>query len=174
MRQFETTSTVKQNDACIPRQFAHREYGKMAMRWMALILVLIGVIGGLASIGENPLAGLLFMGLMALSALISLPVGAVMLKKAAAQMHPGGDGEWSCVTWFENDGIHRQDEDGEEAIIPLGKLICAYRAGDVLLLCTKTQTVVSINLAQLSETDRKSVFKRIKTDCPKLKMVQVK
>ncbi len=174
MRLYETTAIVKQNDDCIPRQYAHREYGKKTMRWLALLLVLIGVIGGLGSMKENLLAGLLFMGLMALSALISLPVGAVMMKKAAAQMHPGGDGEWSCITWFENDGIHRLDDDGDEVVVPLGKLICAYRAGNVLLLCTKTQTVVAINLAQLSETDRKSVFERIKTDCPKLKMVQVK
>ena len=66
------------------------------------------------------------------------------------------------------------DEDGDEFAYPLNKLVCAYRAGNVLILCAGQQTVLPVNLMQLNETDRKSVFERIKTECPKLKMVQVK
>lgn len=175
MRMYETTSVLRQDDACIPQQYAYRLQYMKTSRITAIALTIVGVVIGLASIRENLLAGLLFMGLMALVSLICIPVGEANAKKLAANMHPGGDGEWQSTTWFENDGIHRlDDEDDDEVVYPLSKLTCAYRAGNVLIFCTGNQAVVPVNLAQLTETDRKSVLECIKSECPKLKMVQKK
>lgn len=174
MRQFETTSTIKQSDACIPKQFAHRLYAMNVAGLLSAFLIAIGVMIGVGSMQDHPEAGWAFMAIMVLAAAICIPVTSMTVKKAAAQMHPTGDGVWTNTTWFENDGIHRTDEDGDEVVFHVNKLVCAYRAGHVLLLCTRTQSLVPVNLAQLTETERKSVFVRIKTECPRLKMVKMK
>lgn len=174
MRLYETTSTVTQDQACIPQQYAHREYSMQVTRWMVLFLVLLGVVIGLAGIRENLTSSLIFMGTMLVIALFTLPVQVVVGKQTAARMYPGGENSWACTTWFGNDGIHRTDEDGDEVVASLSKMRCAYRAGNILILCSKAQVVFPVNLAQLSETDRKSLFERLKSESPKLKMIQTK
>ncbi len=174
MHQYETTSTVKQSDACIPKQFAHRLYAMNVAGLMMGFIMILGVVIGVAGMQENMVSGLLFMGIMAIAAVSVVLITSVTAKKAAAQMHPSGDDEWMCTTWFEQDGVHRMDDEEDESVFLVKKLVCAYRAGNVLLLCTKGQSIIPVNLAQLSETDRKSVFERIKTECPRMKIVKTK
>ena len=174
MRQYETTATVCQRDACIPKQFSHRLYAMNVAGLMSAVMIAVGVMIGVSSMQDNMTAGLAFMGIMFMVALICIPVTWFTVKKAAAQMHPSGDDEWTCTTWFENDGIHRMDEDADESVYPVKKLVCAYRAGNVLLLCTRAQSIIPVNLVQLSETERKSVFERIRAECPRLKIVKTK
>ena len=172
MHLYETTSTVRQDDAAILQQYAFILRNMKMMLVMSVILVLIGVVFGFVSLKHNATAGALCFGLFAFAALIMFPIGKLSAKRTAANMYPDGEGEWRMTTWFENDGIHRTDDEGDEDVFPVSRLVCGYRAGNVLLLCAKSGSVLPINLEQLSETDRKSVFDRIKTECPTMKMVQ--
>lgn len=177
MRQFETTSTVKQHDACILQQYAYLRVARKMEVIVVLCLLGIGAAVGLSCIAKSLVAGLMFCGFMAAVALISIPVQRASAKKVAAQLHPDGDGEWAVTTWFEQDGLHDHEADlpEEERVTDIARdIVCAYRAGTVLLLCTKNYTVLPIDLVELSETDRKSVYERLKSDCPKLKMLKTK
>lgn len=174
MRLYETTSTVRQGDACILQQYAFILRNMKMMLVMSVIHVLIGVVLGLVSLKHNAAAGALCFGLFAFAAAIMFPIGKLSAKRTAANMYPDGAGEWRMTTWFENDGIHRADDEGEDDVFPLNKLVCAYRAGNVLLLGTNTNSVLPVDLTQISETDRKSLFDRLKTEAPKLKMLQKK
>lgn len=174
MRLYETTSTVRQNDSAILQQYVFILRNMKVMLIMSVIFVIMGIVLGIASLKHNVAAGALCFGLFALVAAIMFPIGKLSAKRTAANMYPRGDGEWSVTTWLENDGIHRADDEGEDDVSPLNKIICGYRAGNVLLLGTNTHSVLPVNLEQLSETDRKSLFDRLKTECPKLKMIQTK
>lgn len=174
MRLYETTSTVRQDDACILQQYAFILRNLKMMLAMSVVIAVIGIVFGIASLKQNVAAGALCFGLFAFAAVIMFPIGKLSAKRTAANLYPGGDDEWRMTTWFENDGIHRADDEGEDDVLPLNKLVCAYRAGNVLLLGTHTHSVLPVNLLQLSETDRKSLFENLKTECPKLKMIQKK
>lgn len=174
MRLYETTSTVRQDDTCILQQYSFILRNMKMMLGMSVILAIVGIVFGIASMKQNVAAGILCIGLFAFVAVIMFPIGKLSAKRTAANMYPGGDGEWSVTTWFENDGIHRADDEGEDDVFPLNKIVCGFRVGNVLLLGMSTHSVVPVNLAQLSETDRKSLFERLKTECPKLKMIQKK
>lgn len=174
MRLYETSSTVKQNDACIPQQYAQVSRTMKMMRVMSVVFLVLGV--GLCAVSwkQSIPAAILCLVMFGFVATIMIPVGKASARRVAANLHPGGEGTWQAITWFENDGIHSADEDGEDDVYPLSTLVCAYRADNVLLLCTKGQSVLPINLVQLSETDRKSVIERLKTECPSLKLIQTK
>lgn len=174
MRLYETTSTVRQDDACILQQYAFILRNLKMMLAMSVVIAVIGIVFGIVSLKQNVAAGVLCIGLFAFAAVIMFPIGKLSAKRTAANLYPGGDDEWRMTTWFENDGIHRADDEGEDDVLPLNKLVCAYRAGNVLLLGTNTNSVLPVNLTQISETDRKSLFERLKTECPKLKMLQKK
>ena len=173
MRLYETTAVVQQRDACIPQRHACVQSAMKMMRAMAVILLAIGVVTGVATLRLHIAAGLLTMLLFGVIAVIMMPVGRWSARRTAANYYPDGDGQWTSTTWFESDGIHRTDDEGDEDVFPVSRLVCGYRAGNVLLLCAKSGSVLPINLEQLSETDRKSVFERIKTECPAMKMVQI-
>lgn len=174
MRLYETTSTVRQNDAAILQQYAFILRNMKVMLVMSVIFVIMGIVFGIVSMKHNAAAGVLCFGLFAFAAAIMFPIGKLSAKRTAANLYPRGDEAWSMTTWFENDGIHRADDEGEDDVFLLSRLVCGYRAGNVLLLGTNTNSVMPVNLAQLSETDRKSLFDRLKTECPKLKMIQAK
>lgn len=174
MRLYETTSTVRQDDACILQQHAFIQRNVRMMLIMAVLFVMLGIVSGIACIRQNTAAAVLCFGLFVFAAAIMIPVGKLSAKRMAANMYPDGEGEWRMTTWFENDGIHRADDEGEDDVFPLNKLVCAYRAGNVLLLGTNTNSVLPVNLTQISETDRKSLFEGLKTESPKLKMLQKK
>ena len=174
MRLYETTSTITQNDANIPKRHAHYLQNMKMMRMTALAFAVIGLVFGVASLQHSIFAAVVCIVMFGLVAAICVPVGSWSSKRVAANLYEDGDDAWTMTTWFDNEGIHRMDEDGDEFAYPLNKLVCAYRAGNVLILCAGQQTVLPVNLMHLNETDRKSVFERIKTECPKLKMVQVK
>lgn len=174
MRLYETTSTVTQNECNIPKRYAHYLQNMKMMRMMAVAFAVIGVVFGVASLRHSVFAAVVCIAMFGVVAAICVPIGSWVSKRVACNFYEDGDDTWTMTTWFDNDGIHRMDEDGDEFAYPLNKLVCAYRAGNVLILCAGLQTVLPVNLAQLSETDRKSVFERIKTECPKLRMVQTK
>lgn len=174
MRLYQTSAAVKQSDACIPQQYAHVDQTMKMLRVMALIFLVIGAVLCVISWKHSVSAAVLSFMMLGCTTAIMIPVGKASARRVAMNLHPSGDGVWRATTWFENDGIHSADEDGEDDVYPLNTLVCAYRADNVLLLCTKGRSVLPVNLAQLSETDRKSVCERIKTDCPNLKMVKTK
>lgn len=174
MRLYETTSTVRQDDACILQQHALIQRNTKMMLAMTVIFAMMGVMFGIVSLEHSLNSAALVFVLFSFIAAIMMPVGKLSAKRTAANLYPGGEGEWSMTTWFENDGIHRADDEAEDDVFPLNKLVCAYRAGNVLLLGTSTNSVLPVNLTQISETDRKSLFERLKTECPKLKMIQKK
>lgn len=174
MRLYETTSTVTKNECNIPKRHAHYLQSMKMMRMMAVAFAVIGLVFGVASLQHSVAAAVGCVVMFGLVAGICILVGSWSSKRVAANFYADVDGMWTMTTWFDNDGIHRTDEDGDEFVYPLKRLACASRAGNVLILCTDMQAVLLVNLIQLNETDRKSVFERIKTECPKLKMVQVK
>lgn len=174
MRQYETTATVRQEVSAILQQYAYILRSMKMMLVMTVIIAGIGIVSGIACMKENAAAGVLCMVLFGFAAVIMMPVGKLSAKRMAANLYPRDEGEWSLVTWFLADGIHTSDDDDEDDVIPLSRIVCGCRTGNVLLLCTDAPSVVPVNLEQLSETDRKSLFDRLKTECPKLKMIQQK
>lgn len=174
MRLYETTSTVTQNECNIPKRYAHYLQNMKMIRLIAVFLIVFGVGIAAGTLKHSIAAAVTSVVFFALAAAVCIPVGSQSSKHVAENYYEDGDGCWTMTTWFDNDGIHRMDEDGDEFAYPLNKLVCAYRAGNVLILCAGLQSVLPVNLMQLNETDRKSVFERIKNECPKLKMVQVK
>lgn len=172
MHQFETTSTYSRNDSNIPKRHAHYLQNMKTMRITAVMCVVMGVAFGAAALRYSVVAAVICFAAFGFVASICIPVGSWSSRRVAANFYEDGDDLWTNTTWFENDGIHRIDDEADEDVFPLNKLVCAYRAGDVLLLCSATQSVIPVNLAQLSETDRKSVFQMLKTGCPKLKAIQ--
>ena len=173
MRMFETTATVTQNESNIPRRYAHYLQSMKMMRMMAVTIAVIGMILGVASLRYSVPAAVVCIVLFGAAAAICIPVGSRMAKQVAANIYEDGDGVWMMTTWFESDGIHREDEDGDVLSYPLDKLVCCHRAGDVLILCTGVQAVLPVNLTQLSETDRGSVCERIEAGCPQMKMIRL-
>ena len=174
MRRYETTSTVMQNECNIPKRYAHYLQNMKMMRMMAVALAAVGVVFGVAGLRHSVAAAVVCIALFGAAAVVCIPVGAWSARRVAANFYEDGGDSWTMTTWFDAEGIHRVDEDGDEFAYPLNKLVCAYRAGDVLLLCAGLQTVLPVNLAQLSETDRESVLNRINAECPKLKMLPEK
>lgn len=174
MRLYETTSTVTQNECNILKRYAHYLQNMKMMRMMAVTFAVVGLVFGAVSLQHSAFAAVACIVIFGFASIICIPVGSWSSKRVAANFYEDGDDAWTMTTWFDNDGIHRRDEDGDEFAYPLNKLVCAYRADNVLILCAGLQTVLPVNLMQLNETDRKSVFERIETECPKLAMVQVK
>lgn len=174
MRLYETTSTVTQNECNIPKRYAHYLQNMKMMRMMAVVFAVMGIVFGIASLQHSVFAAVVCIVMFGMGAAICIPIGSWSSKRVAANIYEDGDASWMMTTWFDNDGIHRADDEGEDDVFPLEKLVCAYRVGNALLLGTKNHSVLPVNLAQLSETDRKSVFERLKTECPRLKMIQKK
>ena len=174
MRLYETTSTVTQNECNIPKRYAHYLQNMKIMRMMALIFGVLGIVCAAAAMQHSLLTAIVCLVAFGGAAAICIPVGAWSSKRVAANFYEDGGDSWTMTTWFDNDGIHRMDEDGDEFAYPLNKLVCAYRAEDVLLLCSGLQTVLPVNLAQLSEADRASVLESIGAGCPKFKWIPEK
>ena len=174
MRLYETTTTVTQNECNIPKRYAHYLQNMKMMRMMTLAFGVLGVVFGFVSLQHSLLAAVVCVAIFGVAAAVCIPGGAWSSKRVAANFYEDGGDSWTMTTWFDEDGIHRMDEDGDEFAYPLNKLVCAYRSEGVLLFCAGLQTVLPVNLAQLSETDRESVLEQINTGCPKLKMVPEK
>ena len=174
MRQYETTSFIMQNECNVLKRYAHYLQNMKMMRVMAAAFVVMGLVFGVASFQHSVFASVVCIMMFGFAAAICVPVGSWSSKRVAANFYEDGNDTWTMTTWFEDDGIHRIDADGDEDAYPLSKLVCAYRSGDVLILCTGMQAAVPVNLAQLNETDRKSVFARINAESPKLKTIQEK
>ena len=172
MRLYETTTTVTQNESNIPKRYAHYLQNFKMMHMMAVMFAVIGIVFGIALLQRSVFAAVVCIAMFGAAAAICVPVGSWSSKRVAANFYADGNDSWTMTTWFDNDGIHRMDEDGDEFAYPLNKMVCAYRTANVLILCAGLQTVLPVNLMQLSETDRESVFEQIKTECPNLKMIQ--
>ena len=174
MRLYETITTVTQNECNIPKRYAHYLQSMKMMRVMAMVFGGLGIVCSVASLQHSLLTAIVCMVTFGAAAVICITVGAWSSKRVAANFYEAGSDSWTMTTWFDEDDIHRVDEDGDEFTYPLNKLVCAYRAGDTLLLCAGMQTVLPVNLVQLSENDRESVLAMINAGCPKLKMVPEK
>ena len=64
------------------------------------------------------------------------------------------------------------DEEDGDIVYPLKDIVYGCRKGEVLLICTKMNTVIPVNLEQLSDADYKSVMEMLKVCCPKLSVTE--
>ena len=168
MRLYETTSTITQNEAATLQRYAHHEIGKITMRWMMAIFAGIGLLVFYACSREDIRDAFPAVGIVAATALLMYFLLRISFKAIVAQAHPWGDRSWTHTTWFDEAGVHRLEDDGDEFVYPLKKLRFAYRVDCTILLCTLSQAVIPVNLLYLSEEERQSFFDLLKKECPKL------
>lgn len=168
MRLYESTSTITQNEAATLQRYAHHVIGKITMRWMLAIYAGMGLLVFYACSREDIQAAIPAVAVVAAAALLTCFLFRISFKAVVAQAHPWGDRSWAHTTWFDEAGVHRLDDDGDEFVYPLKKLRFAYRVDCTVLLCTMSQAVIPVNLLYLSDEERQSFFDLLKRECPKL------
>ena len=168
MRLYETTSTVTQNEAATLQRYVHHEIGKIAMRWMLAIFAAMGLLVFYACSREGIQNAVPAVGIVVAAALLMYFLFRISFKAVVAQAHPWGDRAWTHTTWFDEAGVHRLDDDGDEFVYPLKRLRYAYRVDCTILLCTMSQAIIPVNLLYLSGDEQQAFFDLLKMECPKL------
>lgn len=172
MRMYETTTTVSQNDVCDLQQYAYLQKSKKMYRGVAIFFILFGLLAGLSCMRNDFMVALVCIAIFCITAVSLIPLGKWSAKRFAVQYFAGGDATWTVTTWFTEGSIHRLDEEDGDIVYPLKDIVYGCRKGEVLLICTKMNTVIPVNLEQLSDTDYKSVMKMMKVCCPKLSVTE--
>lgn len=168
MRMYETTTTISQNDVCGLQRYAYLQKSKKLYRGVAIFFVLIGLLAGLSCMGNDFMVALVCIAIFCITAVSLLPLGKWSANRFATQYFAGGDEAWTDTTWFTEGSIHRLDDEDGEIAYPLKDIVYGCHKGEVLLLCTRMNTVIPVNWGQLSDTDRESVAKMLEMYCPKL------
>ena len=172
MRMHETTTTICQHDVCGLQQYAYLQKSKKVYRGVAIFFVLFGLFAGLSCIRNDFMVAMGCIAIFWITAVSLIPLGKWSAKRFAVQYFAGGDETWTDTTWFTEGSIHRLDEEDGDIAYPLKDIIFGCRRGEVLLLCSKMNTVIPVNLEQLSATDCKSVVEMLKAYCPKLSVTE--
>ncbi len=170
MREFETTAVIFQHDTCrLLRQICFRNSMKV-LRICCAMMVLGSIILGVSMGTWMGIA--VALGFSALCALLILCwVGPRAAKRQAIGLFPDGDSQGAVTTWFEEDGLHTQDADGDISVLPLKRIRWMMRTGGTLMLATNQYGLSAIHMAQLDTASRQSVLDKLKAGCPKIKAI---
>lgn len=168
MRLYETTSTVTQNEIVPLRRYVHTEYGMKLINGIMIFQMVLMALIGITVYREEPKEAVTCVVIVLVMALVFGIFGRILLKFGAKEAHPYGDQCYTHTTWYDGKCFHRLDADGDEFSWPLRKVRYAWRIGTVILLCTSSRALIPVNLLLLSETDRRSFFKLLEEECPKL------
>ena len=173
-RRFETTGTYSQQRASA---FMREAYYRQTMRnyqiASAAVTVLILL---LCLLTPHVLLGLLFGVLFsaAVAALLLLAVGPNTARMMAENLFPDDDAACSETTWFAEDGVHRIDDEGDEACYAYASIRYSTEQDDLLLLSARGNAAIPVFMAELSKTDRESLILLLQQRCPKRKSVDMK
>ena len=168
MRLYETTSTVTQNEIVPVRRYVHVAYGMKIINGTMLSLLALMLMIAVLVYREDSKEGLTCFIIGLAMALAFGIFGRILLKYGAQQAYPYGDLRYTHTTWYDGKCFHRLDTDGDEFSWPLRKIRYAWRSGPMIILCTTNRALIPVNLLQLPETDRKSLFTLLEEECPKL------